>query len=110
MHLIQGKINFAKLVILFFFFKYFSNRWVSASDLHDWAAKAAVDIGWTTGLMDWQYPSDKGGVFIKTYIQGNAAESESIVQTSSIEKENELRIHQEEEFITLVDPLAENEN
>lgn len=27
--------------------------WVSASDLHDWAAKAAVDIGWTTGLMDW---------------------------------------------------------
>lgn len=27
--------------------------WVSATDLHDWAAKAATEINWTAGLMDW---------------------------------------------------------
>jgi hypothetical protein len=33
-------------------------RYVPAADLHEWAARAAVEIGWNTGLMDWQYSSD----------------------------------------------------
>jgi chitinase len=32
--------------------------YVPAADLHEWAARAAVEIGWNTGLMDWQYSSD----------------------------------------------------
>jgi len=44
--------------------------WVSAQNLHDWAAQAAIDINWTTGLMDWQLPSDTDGSFVNTYLYG----------------------------------------
>lgn len=27
--------------------------WISASDFHSWASRAATEIGWSTGMMDW---------------------------------------------------------
>ena len=50
----------------------YNTGYVEWSDLHDWAAKAAVEPGleWDTGVFSWQYSNDKYGEHIYEYLYG----------------------------------------
>lgn len=48
--------------------------WISAIDFHNWSQRAANEIGWQTGIMDWQYKSDASGAYVHTYLHGTTTE------------------------------------